>query len=232
MIKAVLMAEHGPAAEGVLSRWSCPADNLSGARQRSLLGRALLRRLLVDATGLSLAGWTFMAEPSGRLTARHNGCGRAPSVSLSHSGGWVACAISDAGPLGIDIEAHRPDRNFCGIAAAAFGPGEQSQVASGGAASFYRTWTLKEAMSKASGRGIAEVTDHIDRVAERPRNGSWQTIDGGTLWWLSYTTPLRCLSLAIAVKSPCPLPLELLSLDDCWKTLSACRFGIEPICVE
>src|SRR5262245_39289846 len=143
MIKTVLMAERGPAADAVLSLWSSPADRLSGARQRSLLGRALLRRLLVDATGLFPAGWTFNAEPSGRLTARHDACGRVPSVSLSHSGGWVACAISDAGPLGIDIEVHRSDRNFCGIAAAAFGPGEQSQVANEGAAGFYRIWTLK-----------------------------------------------------------------------------------------
>jgi hypothetical protein len=173
-----------------------------------------------------------MAEPSGRLTAHHNGCGRAPSVSLSHSGGWVACAISAAGPLGIDIEVHRPDRNFCEIAAAAFGPGEQAQVASEGAASFYRIWTLKEAMAKASGSGIAEVTDRTDRVAEEPRKCSWRTTDGDTLWWLGYATPLRGLSLAIAVKRLCRLPQEVLSWDNCWQTLTACRFGIEPICVE
>src|SRR5262249_36616063 len=150
MIKTVLMVEHGPAADAVLSSWSWPADSLSGTRRRSLVGRALLRRLLVEATGLPPAGWRFLVEPSGRLTARHHRCCRAHSVSLSHSGGWVACAISDAGPVGIDIEVHRPHRNLHGIAAAAFGPGEQTQVATDGAAGFYRIWTLKEAMAKAS----------------------------------------------------------------------------------
>jgi 4'-phosphopantetheinyl transferase len=200
MIRTALMVAGGPVADDLLSHWSWPADGFSGGRQRSLLGRALLRRLLVDATGLSPAGWTFVAEPSGRLTVRHRQCYHPPSVSLSHSGCWVACAISDAGPLGIDIETQCPHRNFSGIAAAVFGPGEQSQVTTYGAAGFYRIWTLKEAMAKASGKGILEVTDRTDRVTGGPNEGSWRAENGETLWWLAYTTPLRGLSLAMAVE--------------------------------
>jgi phosphopantetheinyl transferase len=114
----------------------------------------------------------------------------------------VACAISDADCLGVDIEVHSPHRNFGAIAAAAFGPSEQSQVAALGLYGFYRIWTLREAMAKASGTGIAEVTDRTDRIAGRPKDKSWITRVGETLWWLSYCTPATGLSFALAAKSP------------------------------
>jgi 4'-phosphopantetheinyl transferase len=198
MIDIVLAVECGTAADDALARWSLPADNFSGARRRSLLGRALLRRLLVRATGVSSAGWTFEAEPSGRPIARNGRCVRVPSVSLSHSGGWVACAVSDAGPVGIDIEVHRLSRNLVGIAAAAFGPDERWQVAANGASGFYRIWTLKEAMAKASGVGIAQVADRTDRVPKGPKEGIWRTNVGATPWWLAHTMPVSGLSLAVA----------------------------------
>ena len=198
MIDIVLAVECGTAADDALARWSLPADNFSGARRRSLLGRALLRRLLVRATGFSSACWTFDAEPSGRPIARNGRCVRVPSVSLSHSGGWVACAVSDAGPVGIDIEVHRLSRNFAGIAAAAFGPDERWQVAANGASGFYRIWTLKEAMAKASGVGIAQVADRTDRVPKGPKEGIWRANVGATPWWLAHTMPVSGLSLAVA----------------------------------
>jgi 4'-phosphopantetheinyl transferase len=193
------MAECGKAADCALLRWSLPSDSFSGARRRSLLARALLRRLLVNATGIPPMGWTFGAEPSGRPIAYSSSCGRSLSVSLSHSGGWVACAASDAGPIGIDIEIHRLSRDFTGIAAAAFGPDEQLQVASDGAPGFYRVWTLKEAMAKASGVGIAHVADGTDRAAKGPKEGIWRAEVGATSWWLAHATPVPGLSFAVAI---------------------------------
>jgi 4'-phosphopantetheinyl transferase len=142
----------------------------------------------------------FEAEPSGRPIVRNASCDRVPSISLSHSGGWVAVAASDAGAIGIDIEVHRPRQNFNGIAAAAFGPDEQWLVAADGAAGFYRIWTLKEAMAKASGEGIAKVADHTDRVANGPKEGVWRVSIGATPWLLAHTTPVSGLSLAVAIR--------------------------------
>src|SRR5260370_24465143 len=133
VIDTALMSECGTTAEDAVLRWSLPADNFPGARRRSLLARALLRRMLVQTTGIPTGGWVFDVEPSGRPIVRNAGCARVPSISLAHSGGWVAVAASDAGATGIDIEVHRPRRNFNGIAAAAFGPDEQWLVAADGA---------------------------------------------------------------------------------------------------
>ena len=194
------MSECGTTADDALLRWSLPADNFSGARRRSLVARALLRRMLVHTTGIPLGGWMFEAEPSGRPIVRNASCDRVPSISLSHSGGWVAVAASFAGAIGIDIEVHHPRQNFNEIAAAAFGPDEQWLVAAEGAAGFYRIWTLKEAMAKASGEGIAEVTDRTDRVANGPKEGVWRVSIGATPWLLAHTTPMSGLSLAVAIR--------------------------------
>jgi 4'-phosphopantetheinyl transferase len=200
VIDTALMSERGAAADDALLRWSLPADTFSGARRRSLLARAMLRRMLVHATGIPPSGWIFEAEPSGRPIVRSGSCDRIPSISLSHSGGWVAAAVSDAGAVGIDIEVHRPRRNFSGIAAAAFGPDEQWLVAVDGAPGFYRIWTLKEAMAKASGEGVAAVADRTDRVASGPKEGVWRANVGANPWWLAHATPVPGLSLALAIR--------------------------------
>jgi 4'-phosphopantetheinyl transferase len=200
VIDTALMSECGGAADDVLLRWSSPEDHVSGVRRRSLLARAMLRRMLVHVTGVPALGWVFDAEPSGRPIARNASSDRVPSVSLSHSGGWVAVAVSDVGAVGIDIEVHRPRRNFNRIAATAFGPEEQCLVAADGAPGFYRIWTLKEAMAKASGAGLAEVADRIDRAAGGPREGAWRANVGTTPWWLAHTTPVPGVSLALAIR--------------------------------
>jgi phosphopantetheinyl transferase len=203
MFATALMSERGTTADDALLRWSLPADNFPGARRRSLLARALLRRMLVQTTGIPPGGWVFDVEPSGRPIVRNADCERVPSISLAHSGGWVAIAASDAGAIGIDIEVRRPRRNFSGIAAAAFGPDEQLLAAADGDTTFYRIWTLREAMAKASGKGIAEVVDRIDRVANGPKEGVWRASIGATPWLLAHTTPASGLSLAVAIRGPC-----------------------------
>ena len=100
--------------------------------------------------------------------------------------------------VGIDVEVHRPRRNFDRIAAA-FGL-RQCLVAADGAAGFYRIWTLKEAMAKASGVGLAEVADRTDRAAGGPKEGAWRANVGTTPWWLAHATPVPSVSLALAIR--------------------------------
>ena len=198
---SALMAECGTAADDVLCRWSLPVDNVAGARRRSLLARALLREMLVRATGIPPADWMFGSEPSGRPIAQSASCDRIPSVSLSHSGGWVACAVSYAAAFGSywALVAGIVTSRILRVAAAAFGPEEQWRVAGEGASGFYRIWTLKEAMAKASGVGIAQVVDRTDRVAKGPKEGLWRANIGATPWWLAHRTPVSGLSLAVAI---------------------------------
>lgn len=77
--------------------------------------------------------------------------------SLAHKPEWVAGVVAPH-PVGIDLEivADRPPGLFARIACPrewAFFSGEAPQVA------FARLWTAKEAVLKASGRGLAGLAD-------------------------------------------------------------------------
>ncbi len=65
--------------------------------------------------------------------------------SLSHSGGLTLCALSDDGPVGVDVEVERPRRP--GLMAYALSPAEQA-ACRGDWGEFYRLWTLKESWCK------------------------------------------------------------------------------------
>lgn len=65
--------------------------------------------------------------------------------SLSHSGGLALCALSDDGPVGVDVELVRPRRaNLPGYA---LSPGELARF-DGSWEDFCRMWTLKESWCK------------------------------------------------------------------------------------
>jgi 4'-phosphopantetheinyl transferase len=158
----------------------------------------------------------FDVENSGRPIVRRKGCGPVPSIAISHSGGWVACAVASRGQIGIDIEAYRPGRDITGIAELAFGAGERRDVEREGAAAFYRIWTSREALAKARGRGLAEAADGIDRVAGSPANGVQLWHIDGEAWWLAHATPVQDLTLALAFRCS-PLKVHLISRPSMWQ---------------
>ena len=75
--------------------------------------------------------------------------------SLSHSGDWAVCAVSDH-PVGVDIEWCNPDRRD--IASRFFHKDEVRFLNSlpfyQRTAAFYSLWTLKESFVKSTGRGL------------------------------------------------------------------------------
>ena len=139
-------------------------------RSQALRARALLRTALAETYGVSPAAWRLEAGPHGAPIAAVS-AGIRCFVSLAHSRDVVACAFGESGPLGVDVEAVDTSRAIDGIARAAFGPGEQADVARGGAEEFYRIWTLREAYAKATGRGFAGLVDGIDLPEDPARSG-------------------------------------------------------------
>ncbi len=79
--------------------------------------------------------------------------------SLSHSGGYALCALSD-GPVGADIEAVRPRRER--LFRAALSEGERAAF-SGSWEDFFRLWTLKESWVKRE-----DVPLYPPRLVETP----------------------------------------------------------------
>ena len=76
--------------------------------------------------------------------------------SISHSDGIIACAISDNGEVGIDIEASDIDTKRANSIAARFFSAADISHLSGDAEAFKREWTRKEAAAKMYGMPLAE----------------------------------------------------------------------------
>src|SRR5260221_3912737 len=93
----------------------------------------------------------------------------------------VVGAITDLGAIGIDVE-FCADRQFENIATAAVSPAEQRVVARYGRDAFYRIWTLREALAKASRSGVMLLTDRKDYFADSPVMGSWSAVIDNQAW--------------------------------------------------
>ncbi|MFD2264641.1 4'-phosphopantetheinyl transferase family protein [Lacibacterium aquatile] len=194
-----------PETRNLVARWASYEDRTHAARRKqkaaqaaSLTARALMRSVLVEVWGQG--DFEVEADHGGKPWLRTADGDRGPSISLSHSGDWVAVATAEQGALGIDIESHRP-RNFKKLSAYAFGLQEQ-KVAAEGADAFYRLWVLREARSKATGAGIAEAANGQDQVAGCPELGNWVDPAKGEFWHFAHRRPAIDLSLGVAIKVP------------------------------
>ncbi|PTT82848.1 ACP synthase 2 [Pelomonas sp. HMWF004] len=77
-------------------------------------------------------------------------------VSISHSAGAVACAVSGL-PVGVDVESLLQPRDHLALAEIVHSPAQREQLAAApgdAAAAFLQLWTLKEAWLKARERGL------------------------------------------------------------------------------
>jgi len=114
------------------------------------------------ATWVAPAAWRFGATPHGKpfLLSPRTGL----DVSLSHTRGMAAVAIASGRDVGVDVESFLKPRDALKVAERFFAPEEaaivraqsdpesQSEV-------FFAIWTLKEAVLKADGRGLAGGLD-------------------------------------------------------------------------
>ena len=123
-------------------------------RQRQFLaGRMLLRQAAGALLGVP-AGMLSLIERPGQAPALllADASLAVPFFSLSHSGGWVACAVSADTPLGLDIEVLNPARDLLSLAGQAFDAGEIAWLSQlpgdERVAAFYRLWSGKEARYK------------------------------------------------------------------------------------
>lgn len=143
-------------------RWRAAEIVVPAVRRRFVRARAALRRVLSAATGRPphALAIDYGAHGKPRL-ADHPGL----HFNLSHSGELAVIATSTLGEVGIDLEALRPRPDLLPVARRFFAAEEAAMVeAFDGAArsrAFLRVWTRKEAVLKATGRGIGIDTRAI-----------------------------------------------------------------------
>lgn len=128
---------------------------------RFLTGRTLIRaiagtRLGVEPEAVVLDSSCYACgKPHGKPTIVAAG---APAVSISHSGERVALAVVDGPPVGIDVEEIR-DAKVDDLAGIAFSAIERDEFAAvprpAHRAAFFTYWARKEAVLKATGKGMS-----------------------------------------------------------------------------
>lgn len=129
------------------------------SRREYLGARAMIRSFLGPRVGVEPAAIRFDAPDGGKPRLLDRACAGI-DVSLSHSGGRVACAFLRAGRVGVDVETlGRRHRGLAGVARRTASPAERDAFAgastpAGAERLFLRAFTRREAVLKAAGLGL------------------------------------------------------------------------------
>jgi 4'-phosphopantetheinyl transferase len=120
-------------------------------RRQFIAARALLRIALGTLLGVPPRSVALGGQP-GRAPWLLTPATPMPGLSVSHSGRWVACALSAETALGLDIEMKDAGRDIDALAAQAFDGGTRARLAAlpDGARldAFYAAWSTQEARIK------------------------------------------------------------------------------------
>ena len=135
-----------------MTRYAQHAD-----RVRFAVARSVLRGILGAHLGCDPAQLQFEVGKYGRPSlVAHPGL----SFNVSHSGERVLIALSALRTVGVDIESIDPALDWRALLDLVCAPEEARRI--GTVRAFYRCWTAKEALLKATGAGIGEVLKSID----------------------------------------------------------------------
>lgn len=144
-------------------RWRAAEIVVPQVRRRFVAGRAGLRRVLARRLGVAPSAVAFEYGPHGKpMVAGH------PELhfNLSHSGDTALVAVTTLAEVGVDYERLRDRARLLDVARRFFGPDEFERVADAAPeareATFLRYWTRKEAVLKATGRGMGVDTRGIE----------------------------------------------------------------------
>jgi phosphopantetheine--protein transferase-like protein len=134
--------------------WLCSHDRVANSDE-------FKRRVLSRYAEVVPADWQFAIGEHGKpclVDAAH-----ALDFNLSHSGDWLACAVTAGAPVGVDIEACKPKRDVMTLARRFFREEEVASLESCDSAGqrdqFYDFWTLKESAVKARGGVLVSGLD-------------------------------------------------------------------------
>jgi 4'-phosphopantetheinyl transferase len=121
-------------------------------RRRSIVARAATRRFLGRYLNADTASLIIDEEEFGKPVLRE----REVEFNASHSGELVALAFAKRTPVGIDVERRRQLTDTLALARRYFSAEEVAIVerAADENDAFFTIWTAKEAIVKASGKGI------------------------------------------------------------------------------
>lgn len=174
-------------------------------RERSLATRAALRELLSEvAAHVPPSAWAFTRDENGKpiLAAGQESL----HFSCSHTL-WMSVVAVSRQPVGVDIESAKLSIDDAFLTEY-FAPAERAAVSAKTAgerpAAYARLWTLKEAVTKMLGMGLAVQLSELEFESEDDRvsNSCRSEINNLDLQLLTWSLPNKahplCLALALS----------------------------------
>ncbi len=181
-------------------------------------GRVLRRLVLSRYADVAPEAWRFRTTPGGRPEIA------APSIwpplrfSVAHTRGLVACAVAIDRDVGVDVEALDRRLDVDALARRVFAREEIDALArldpSARRIAFFERWTLKEALLKARGVGLA-VSPAAVVVRRRSPEGGWVLAfappleDNPAAWQVEVVQPTSRHLLALAARGQPGAPLSV-----------------------
>ncbi len=146
-------------------------------------GRGMVRAWLAEELGTAPSSLSFTADERGRPSV--DAAPECFDANWSHSGAWLALAVSRSGRVGVDCEVVRADFPMDEVAPDIFSRSERAWMSAGNHAErFHRLWTAKEALMKATGLGVAlepaDIRVHFDadgRIAAFESHPGWRVAE-------------------------------------------------------
>lgn len=196
------------------------AARFLGTADRSafVAAHALVRALLASSGDRAPADWSFTVDGHGKPRVAVDGDTRPPTFNISHTPGLVAAVADPAGrAAGIDVEACAR-RIDSALASRILTADERARfdaldpVSARG--ELLQRWVLKEALAKATGRGIALPFTRIHCERLSPPAVSFEPEDGlgyPREWHLESWCAEGTHRVAVAVRhgdGPMPKPLR------------------------
>ncbi|MCX2981362.1 4'-phosphopantetheinyl transferase superfamily protein [Halieaceae bacterium IMCC14734] len=176
-------------------------------RREYLISQAFLRDVLSHYLEQAADSLEFVRNASGKPSLQLTNQEAAPlHFNLSHSSRSVACAVTYAGHVGVDVETSHPDSGLLAMAEHYFAgdevdclqklDGERQQMM------FARIWTLKEAYIKARGEGHSKSLDSFSFDCKEP--GSIRLVEDAVArqdWRFWSLQPIADQTVSVAVES-------------------------------
>jgi 4'-phosphopantetheinyl transferase len=145
--------------------------SLCRLRRRHVVSRGMLRLILSTFNGQNPRAIRICTGSRGKPYVAGDG----PHFSLSRSSDVALVAITNSGPIGVDIERVRPDLGIDSFACAFVASPEVARIQSlpigSRTRAWFQVWTRLEAVAKASGEGLLEYVANDSR--ESPPFRTW-----------------------------------------------------------
>jgi 4'-phosphopantetheinyl transferase len=168
-----LLDAHERARLGRLRR---PVDAARYLGAHALTRIVLGRRLDRDPAELVFDRTCRCGEPHGKPTLDGG-----PGFSFTHAGAVVGVAVLSGGPVGLDVEPVRALPDLDSMARHVGAPAEP--------AAFFRAWTRKEALLKATGDGLTSPMNAIVLDEHGVAEWSGDGAPGGPVWLRDLVAP-------------------------------------------